>query len=394
MILPSLKLQTRTLVLSIGMALVPFVLLAAGVFREIRSNLLDKAEADHRGIVSRLLHSIESDIEGLQRHIELLALDHRVGSMREDQLHDALHGFLNTNDSFLSIFVYDRGETLKFIEYRNHFTGADKLLGKTVREMSARLHEAVARVLSTGQPGTFDYLRKESSESQILLLSAIPAFNGAGPPVGVLSCAIQMYSHQFQDLLDAIELEGQSYCLVLDRKGRVIARRGGGVPRGRVPETQGGMPGVAPTLSSVRVPGWDFERGGEMLTRWLRVADREDLVTLAQVPRLGATVLVGRPTAEVLGLLDRITMRVLIFALLGLSLAVAGALTLSRSLVEPILELTEGIRKVGDGATGHRVKVQSDDELGQAGAAFNRMAVQLQKGKLMEQIWSKQWEER
>lgn len=395
MILPSLKLQTRTLVLSIGMALVPFVLMAAGVITQVRSTLLDKAELDHRNIVSRLLHTFSSDFTRLEHHVELLAQDHRVQSMQPEQLHDALHSFLAFDDSFLSIFIYDREEKLQFIEYRNHFQGMNKYLGKRVGEVSPRLREAVAKSLATGEVSSFDYLRKETAESQLFILCPIPGFSGTGPAVGLISIAIQMYSHQYQDLADEIDLQGRSYILVLDRKGRVLAKKGSGVPHGRtkadqsVNEASGGM---LPTLAGVQVPDWD-PNDKEIRSFWLKVDDRDDLVTVASVPRLGATVLVGRPASEVLGLLEHVTMRIVVFACLGLSLAVIGALALARSLVGPILELTDGIQKVGEGATGHRVKIEGSDELAQAGEAFNRMAVQLQKGKLMEQIWSRQWED-
>lgn len=395
MILPSLKLQTRTLVLSIGMALVPFVLMAVGVITQVRSTLLDKAELDHRNIVSRLLHTFSSDFARLEHGVELLAQDHRVQSMQPDQLHDALHSFLAFDDSFLSIFIYDREESLKFIEYRNHFQGMNKYLGKRVADVSPRLHEAVAKSLASGQTSSFDYLRRETAESQLFILCPIPSFSGTGPAVGLISIAIQMYSHQYQDLADEIDLEGGSYILVLDRKGRVLAKKGKGAPHGRtradetVNAASGGM---QPTLATVQVPDWD-PNSKDIRNFWLKVDDRDDLVTVAAVPRLGATVIVGRPASEVLGLLEHVTMRIVVFACLGLSLAVIGALALARSLVGPILELTDGIQKVGEGATGHRVKIDGSDELAQAGEAFNRMAVQLQKGKLMEQIWSRQWED-
>lgn len=395
MILPSLKLQTRTLVLSIGMALVPFILMAAGVITQVRSALLEKAELDQKSIVNRLLHSFHSDFERLTHHVELLAGDIRIQGMKPDQTHDAMHSFLAFDDSFLSIFLYDREETLRYIEYRNHFQGANKFIGKKIGEVSKRLREVMAKVLTTGQPESFDYLRKETSESQLLILCAIPSFAGTGPNVGVVSIGIQMYSHQYQDLCDEIDLEGRSYILVLDRKGRVLARKGAGVPRGRSGLDEASIAasgGMQPTLASVSVPGWDAQKG-DLSTRWMKMDERDDLITVAGVPKLGATVLIGRPSSEVLGLLEHVTVRILVFASLGLGLAVIGALALARSLVGPILELTDAIQKVGEGATGHRVKVQGSDELAQAGEAFNRMAGQLQKGKLMEQIWSRQWED-
>jgi HAMP domain-containing protein len=392
MILPRLKLQTRTLVMTTGLALLPFALMALGIFTQVRGALMEKAESDHRSIVSRLLHSFDSDFARLTHRVELLAQDMRIQGMKLDQVHEALHTFLEYDDSFLSIYLYDRDGVTRFIEYRNHFTGANKYLNKRVGDASARLGAQVSSVTATGKTTSFDYLRKESSDSQLLILVAVPSFSGSGPNMGVLSIAIQMYSHQYQDFLDQIELEGRSYILILDRKGRVLARRGT-VPHGPSVANAdlAASGGLAPILASVEVPDWDPAQGEA--TRWMRADDHTDLITVAPYPRLGATVLVGRPASEVLGLLESITMRFWTFAALGLGLSVIGALALSRSLARRVLELADGIKKVGEGATGHRVSVEGADELAEAGDAFNRMAEQLQKGKLMEQIWSRQWED-
>ncbi|MBI4863251.1 MAG: HAMP domain-containing protein [Candidatus Riflebacteria bacterium] len=382
MILPGLKLQTRTLVLSIGVALVPITLLSVGVLTQIRASLLEQAQSDHRGIVRRLRDSIDANLKEYQRQMELLVSDMRVQAMKERPVHEALHNFLGFHDSYTSIFLYDHELTVRFVEFRNHSSEGDRLLGVKMGPGGSagknRLAAALAGVLATGKPAFHDYLRKDSSRSMLLLLQAVPSFTGVGPPVGVLSCAIQMYSNEFQDLLDGLSLEGSTYCLIVDRMGRAVARKGQGLPQ---------------VVSKVEIPKLGEQPSGEN-TGWMNVLDRVDLVTISPVQEMGSTIVVGRPRNEVLVLLEGVTQRIVLFAIIGIVLAVICALTLSHSLLKPILELTEGIRKVGEGAISHRVRTWGRDELAQAGEAFNRMAAQLQKGKLMEQIWAQQWEKK
>jgi HAMP domain-containing protein len=382
MILPSVRLQTRTLVLVIAAVLVPFGLLAVAVVFQLRSSLTNAATVDHVALVARIQAIIESDFTDLHRQISLLAQDHRVQGMKEESVHEALHNFLGFNESFLSIFVYDSSRTLRFMEYRNHYRGSRHLLGKRILELptpvAGKLDAVATGVLKSGKPANFDYLSKHSAESQLLLMASIPSFTGVGPREGVLSCAIEMYSHEIQDIVDDVGLQGSMYCLILDRQNRVVAQKGSALDG---PVVSAELPPISPETKT-------------LFTSWMRVGNDEHLVTIGSLPQLSSTVIVGRPRSEVLSLMHRLTRRIISIALAGLVVAAACALALSRSLVGPILELTEGIRKVGDGATGHRIQARGEDELAQAAEAFNRMAAQLQKGKLMEQIWAQKWEEK
>jgi signal transduction histidine kinase len=52
---------------------------------------------------------------------------------------------------------------------------------------------------------------------------------------------------------------------------------------------------------------------------------------------------------------------------------------LSRSILRPILSLTEATRQLGEGSLGQPVPVTGGDELGELAVAFNKMAAQLQE---------------
>jgi NtrC-family two-component system sensor histidine kinase KinB len=63
--------------------------------------------------------------------------------------------------------------------------------------------------------------------------------------------------------------------------------------------------------------------------------------------------------------------------LAGVALGVAFVLRLGRSLVDPLLELTTGVRELGRGRLDGQVAIQGDDELAELGKAFNSMARRL-----------------
>jgi signal transduction histidine kinase len=63
--------------------------------------------------------------------------------------------------------------------------------------------------------------------------------------------------------------------------------------------------------------------------------------------------------------------------LLGVGCGVAFAVALGRSLVEPVVALTEGVRGLGVGRFDGRVEARGEDELAELGRAFNTMASRL-----------------
>jgi signal transduction histidine kinase len=102
----------------------------------------------------------------------------------------------------------------------------------------------------------------------------------------------------------------------------------------------------------------------------------------AQVPDLGWTVIVEQPVVEAF----RIPLS--LQEQLGIAIGVALLAMLvvgyfwGRSFINPILTLTRGTRALASGQLDTRVVVESNDEIGQLGVAFNNMAdtlVQLQE---------------
>ncbi len=70
---------------------------------------------------------------------------------------------------------------------------------------------------------------------------------------------------------------------------------------------------------------------------------------------------------------------ILVMTAFGVLLGAGAAVVLTRGIVRPLLTLTEGAEAIGSGILNHRIDIQSEDEIGQLAASFNRMAENRQK---------------
>jgi signal transduction histidine kinase/ActR/RegA family two-component response regulator len=102
------------------------------------------------------------------------------------------------------------------------------------------------------------------------------------------------------------------------------------------------------------------------------------LAAHAAIPPLGWFVFVEQPREEALTPLYAAMRRTGLLLLLGLGLALAASLMLVRRMVAPIGALRLGARRIGEGNLGHRIRVETGDELEELAGQFNRMAAQLE----------------
>ena len=97
----------------------------------------------------------------------------------------------------------------------------------------------------------------------------------------------------------------------------------------------------------------------------------------ARLPSLGWTVIVEQSRDEAFAIPIRLQRQ------LGIAIAVALMVMLGvgyfwgHRFIDPILALTRGTRALAEGKLDERVKVDSSDEIGQLGLAFNNMADRL-----------------
>jgi signal transduction histidine kinase len=200
-----------------------------------------------------------------------------------------------------------------------------------------------------------------------LLPTATVASQAGGGTRGWLVGRLQL--EQLWRIVDNIRIGEQGYALVVTDDGRLLAH---GDPDQKSSVARGddlsrhvlvaAAPGAATTDG--RTAEYDGSRG-----RTLGAAVR--------IPSLGWTVIVEQPREEAFAVPLR-TRQQLGFAIgLALLAMLVTGYFWGRSFIAPILRLTRGTRALAEGRLDERVHVESRDELGQLGVAFNNMADRL-----------------
>ncbi len=170
-------------------------------------------------------------------------------------------------------------------------------------------------------------------------------------------------------MVDRIRVGSQGYALVVTGEGQLIAH---GDPDEKSRVARGDKMQSHPLIVTLnqrkddRVASAEYEgtRGPV-------------LGVAATLPVLGWTVIVEQPQSEAFAIPIRLQNQLGIAIGLALLAMLGAGYFWGRSFINPILALTRGTRALASGRLDERVVVDSTDELGQLGDAFNNMADRL-----------------
>ena len=171
-------------------------------------------------------------------------------------------------------------------------------------------------------------------------------------------------------MVDRIRVGARGYALVVTSDGKLLAH---GNPDAKSRVARGDNLKSHPLVMKVASP----EGAKQAASEQYREGAQDMLGVAAHLPDLGWTVIVEQPLTEAFAIPMGLQQQ------LGIAIAAAllAMLTVGyfwgRSFINPILRLTRGTRALAEGHLDERVVVDSSDELGQLGVAFNNMADRL-----------------
>ena len=167
---------------------------------------------------------------------------------------------------------------------------------------------------------------------------------------------------------------GRGYALVITDDGVLLAH---GDPEAKSKVASGEYNGpsalVAQVRDQTRSPDGvaDAEYDNDNGVRMLGVA--------TYLPELRWTVVVEQPRAEAFAAADAQQRQLTVAIAVSLMAMLTVGYFWGRSFINPILRLTRGTKALAEGRLEERVAIDSKDEIGQLGTAFNNMA-----GRLVE----------
>lgn len=377
--LPFKKIRHQTLAVVITTALLPLLLLALFVAGRLRTELTFQALQTQKDVAEAVRQGIQLQIDAWILQLEHLAESPNIQGMDAASQTSVLFRFLDQSALFASAFIYAPDGTINAVAYRNRYMGDNRLVGENLLSSKANgiapMIAAFKDVVETKKRRVSERISKASQKERLIVLLPIKAFDDPKRLVGVLSVALQLDGVVLQEMIEGVSNGRPGFLLLSDRQGNIIAKKGRDLP-----------PGLEKMTLSRR-PDAGFE------SIWSTLENHEYLVTVGPVSAINGTIVVAAPKEAVLGFIGRILGGMGLLTLISLFTAGAFGLVLARSLLEPTQRLLEGIQKVAEGNVAHRIDVPetAEDELSEAGRAFNDMAGRLEQDRLIEDIWDKTW---
>ncbi|MBF0501751.1 MAG: cache and HAMP domain-containing protein [Candidatus Riflebacteria bacterium] len=383
--LPFNKIRHQTLAVVAMAALLPVVLLALFVVGRLRTELTYQALHAQKSLAEAVRQGIQMQIKTWIHQLEHFVETPAIQTMNAATQKPVLFKFLDQNPLFASAFVYNSDGTIINVAYRNRNKGDDNLLGANLSQLGLKEAGqpstwgytilAFHDVMKTGELKISAHISSFNQKAQLMVFLPIKAFDDSSRIVGILSIALHLDGVILQEMIEGFASGRRGFLILTDRIGSIIARKGQDLP-----------PGLEKATLS-RPPEIGFE------SIWSKLDGQEYLVTLGPVNSINGYILVAAPSEAVLGFIGKILWGMGLLTIISLVISGGFGLVLANTVIEPIQRLIEGISKVSEGDVAHRIEVpdEAEDELSDAGRAFNEMAGSLEKNRLIGDIWSGTW---
>lgn len=325
-----------------------------------------QVEVANKSRATALARHVHAEISLGQRLLETVAEDPATKKMEPGAMDQAIGHAVNFNPIFHSIYAYDAAEN---VVLRRYGPGQESSAGRSRTLGEKRDTEFVELARATMRDGRSRLLPVRLSPANNLFVPCLTAVPGEGGKfLGVLSGAISAAGLGFREMIQGLAPGRRGYVVLLDGEQRVLAATN--YAPGKVGE-------VFPHPID-----WYWGQPAVLHPRGV------DLAARVPVKDVGIDVLVALPRDEALDVLPQALFKVLAASLAALALAGVFGFWLSERLTEPVNELLDGIRKLGDGILTHRLDPQGEDELAEVGRAFNKLAESLARNRMIEEFWA------
>ncbi len=337
------RIATRFALLLSAAAVLPLLAYGAVSITSLSTSAEQTVTQGHTDVARRAAREIEIYVTSSVRILNAVAADLQDTNLAPWQQERILRNYVLQFPEFSELALVDGA-------------GTPRLTSRLVKA-PVPLPGPDARIVEGARMSSF-------SIDDDLLPSAVVATRAAGDRDEWLVGRVQL--EQLWRTVDAIRIGTQGFAMVATRDGQLLAH---GDPDEKSRVARGDDMAMHPLVARLAAAGPDAAVSGEYAGR------RGDTVGAAvQLPSLGWSVIVEQPREEAFAVPLR-TQRQLGTAIsLALLVMLGTGYFWGRSFINPILRLTRGTRALAAGRLDERVVVDSTDELGQLGTAFNNMA--------------------
>ena len=327
-------------------AIVPLLAYGAVSILSVRSGARQAVIQGNRDVAVRVAEQIELYVSGYIRILNAVAADMQQTNLTQWQQKKILTNFVMQFAEFKELTLLDeRGAAVA---------------SSSLDLRDSRIPGADSRRVENALISRF-FIDDAALPAAVVAIQLPPGSNG-GWLVGLLQL------EQLWRTVDGIHVGKTGYALVVTDDGVLLAHGDPSlVARGEKLDGHSVVAALRATTGNDETPV-----AAQYVTRGAEV-----LGVGARLSGLGWTVIVEQPTHEAFAISTRLQTQLFVAITVALfAMLLVGSLW-GRRFIEPILVLTRGTRELASGRLDTRVAVETSDELGQLGTAFNTMADKL-----------------
>lgn len=333
------------------LALVPVVIVTAIAMNTMYTERMEQVE-QHNTYVARLkAGEISETLMNQVQFMKTLTELDSVQSMEPERMIPLLQSAKRESATVSSMFICD-------------------LNGQEIaRDAGANVNVAdrdyIKAVLHEGKSFAFSDATISKATKKVMIIVAVPVKNAQGAVIGAMASTFDMNTLQklLKDNTDLLA-DRQEILYVTDTKGNVMIH-----PEAKYTETLTSWAELAPIKAAAT--------GNVTFMNYINADGAESFAASSPVGTLGWTLVVENSADEVMAVLYSALLQIVGIVLVLLIIICILARMMAGSFVRPMKELSEKTELMANGDLTVRLNVESQDEIGTAAEAFNRMMAEM-----------------
>ncbi len=371
------KIGNRIVLTVIFAAVLPLLLISGSIAFKVRNDLVHQTVHAQKQRAATIQHGIETLFHSYYQQIESLARQPEIQSMNAELQLKSIRNFLDQQKIYFSCALYKSNLTINSVALRNRKDQIDYApedFSVPANKSFNPLMQAFSKVIAEGEPAFTTYYSPVFAEKMLFVF--VPVFDFVAPDqvIGLISCSISLSAPDIHEIICAYPIGEKDILTLTDKNGNLISWPGD------LPDDFGGL-----------VINKKIQALHEAEPIRVKIASTTYLGTISPISVMDGFLLAARPWDFALRFLNQLLLDLALVFAVALVIAVAAGYFMARSLATGIDSLVVGIRQVAKGIISHRVEVAGDDELAEAGNAFNEMVDTLEKHRVIDEVWEQEW---
>ncbi|MFH1727223.1 MAG: HAMP domain-containing protein [Pseudomonadota bacterium] len=377
------SIRTKTLIISIVISTLVIGMISFLYHKQVSNIVYENELHDNMITTISIVNNLEIKLEMVMDSVNSLAKDPRIASMDPEVQDAVLRDFLSFHPLFTNVFIFSPDLYITQITSLSTSLWKNELLGKQFNKPTDFIYPYATFAMRNKQ-STFSGSHWDIEGWGLMFAAVAPIIDTSNDKEeikGVVSAGIFVSKDFLGKLIHGYSCKMSSFIALVDDEENVIAKSGKIFPSEQLKYR----------ISEEALPA-NVEIGDKFrkynISNWRdNFLDTDFIITQAYFKTLNLQLYLAKDMGEIKGVVKEVNKSMSIIFVVTLLFVILIVIILVKSFLKPIIVLIESINKVAGGDLSSQILNEREDEIGEANNAFNRMVIELQKAKVIEDEW-------